>query len=351
MENLYNTKDLRKISSDKKQKLQYGLTASEVFDFVKSLDIPPSDNLSLAHYSTVSVGVAQVNFREYHSLFDYIREMNMLVTSAANNRAHIVCFPAFFGFLPASIFPQYRRIVDDLRINPQNGKPDDMWLYQAFTGLTSEAFEVYFSTMSALAAAHKIYISAGSTIFKESSKYIHRALLFAPDGKLSGYQDKFSLSEIDAQLQVEAASKLNVFETEIGKIAIIINDDINYLVLTRIAHELGAKIIINPSCFTAPYTNTSVALGLNLSVLSYPVFGVQSVMQGKLPIEIELQGESGVFGPSTFSSYSAKNARFETSVRKSQSHIFTVPIEVDKLDKISQLNNPAFIEKNFDYLY
>ena len=339
-------------SAKSSEELKYGLTAGEVLRAVQNLEISSSGNLDQTAFATFNIGVAQVAFRPFNSLEDYVREMNYIVLQGINQYAHMVCFPAFSGMLPATLFPQSERVAKSYSTDPLTGKPADMWIYQTFVGMASQCFEVYFATMSALAAAHKIYIMAGTAVYPENGRFTHRALVFKPNGKLLGTQDKLSSGIVENVLQIEDGGDIKIFDTPMGKFAIIIDNDINYFEIAKIAYESGAKVIINPSVHTAPFENVNAAEGLNLRILENPVFGAKPTLIGKVPGGLELEGPGGFYAPPKFCLHNAKNGMYISTIKRDTTQVVTARLSLDNLlDSYQPYRNREFIERYVDYIY
>lgn len=343
-------------SAKSEEELHYGFTAGAAVNFIKTLDIQQSDNLRLtALATTMNVGIAQVAVRAYNSLPDYIREMDFIVRQGVNQRAHIMCFPALSGLLPASLFPQFDKVLSSLQIHSKTGLPHQVWIYQAVSAVASECFEVYYATMSALAAAYGIYIAAGSTIYPESGGFTHRALVFDPTGRLLGQQDKLSVTSLERDLQIEPGGKIQLFETPVGNFTILIGSDVDYFETTRISKKLGASVVFNPTAFVGQYNGVDAAAGLNLRVQELPLYGVQSTLIGRTPFGFDLSGPSGVFGPLRFALPNAKNGMYLRTIKHHQTQVLTARLALDSLHGISdpllEDTNPEFSLKYVDRLY
>lgn len=337
------------------EELQYGLTASEVNRFIDTLDIVASDNLDFTSYTSANISIAQIYLRPYNSLPDYIREMNMLVEKAVNDKAHMICFPAFTGLLPASLFPRYHTILDSISFDTTTNLPEKEWIIRAFSELSSNCFEIYLTTMSALAKAHNIYISAGTTIYPEHSQFVHRGMLLDPSGLIVGYQDKISHSKLERTLEIEEASEVKVFETSFGMLAMAIGEDVNHFEIPKVAYAQGATILLNPTAHKAPYTGVTTSEGLNLRVQEVPMFGIAPTLIGRTPFGLSLEGNAGAFAPYSFSKKTAKNSMFVSTIKADATQLVTARLDLERLSRETQLpadeHNQEFIKQYIDYIY
>lgn len=99
-----------------------------------------------------------------------------------------------------------------------------------------------------LARAHSVYILAASApIFEPGPRPVNRARLFGPDGRL-GHQDKQIMTMYErAPMDVQTGAPLQVFETGLGRIGILICYDVEFPQLARALVEVGVEIILAPS--------------------------------------------------------------------------------------------------------
>lgn len=325
----------------------------DITKIVDRLEISPSGNLETV--SSEGVGIASVQFlcRRYTSLEDYIVDMNLYVSDAVNRRAQLVIFPAYTGLLPFSIAPQFENAFEKLRSSVVIGKPGAKALNECLSYYSDYIYDTYYAVMSALAAKHQVYIMAGSTLYFDSNELRHRAFLFDNTGGLAGYQDKLGLSRLEQELAIEEACEINVFETPIAPVSILIGDDVEYFEAARVAKELGARIIINPTIHSGEYTPADAAGGLNLRVQENRLYGIRSVMVGDNGFGSVMESPSCIFAPNSL--IRAKNGILEKSSGRPEPDILYRSLDIDRLDSASDPytkdTNPAFMERYADRLY
>ncbi|MFV0401664.1 MAG: nitrilase-related carbon-nitrogen hydrolase [Oscillospiraceae bacterium] len=327
----------------------------EVEAAVNALNIQPSDNLDNIPFDTAHLAVVQLLCRHFTSLSEYVGEMNRLVSDAVNQRAHLICFPAFAGMLPLPFLPEFSKLEDSFRLGP-NGLPNFLKLSDALAFFSAPMMEVFQGTMSALAMKHRIYILAGSAIHLDNHRtFCHRAFLFDDTGSLAGYQDKVSASLLERELGIEEAGEVKLLETPVGPLSILIGGDVNLFETVRVAKNLGAQMILNPSVFPGERSPVDDADGLNLRVQENPIYGVQIVMVGDTGLGFQLTGNACVYAPLTLYRSHAKNGIQMRSSGLPRSELLLSRLNLASLagirDPYRQDTNPELMAAYIEKLY
>lgn len=325
--------------------MSYRVSQKEIEKIVDRLGIVPSDNLLFVSSEAVNVASLQVLLKRYTSLADYVLDMNLYVSDAVNRRAQLVCFPQFAGLLPMLIAPQIEQSLHDLR-PAADGVPDAGLLHRTLSYYADFAFEAYFHTMAALAARHRIYIMAGSTLSFDGDEPYHRAFLFNQNGELCGCQDKLCLSKAELEMGVEPAGEIRVFESPFGGLAILTGTDADYFETARIAKSLGARILLCPAAFRGEYTPIRSALGLNMRIQETKLYGVQSALCGDTGLGFTLGGGCAVFAPNEM--VKQRNGVVLRATDGPEPDVICTALNLDRLEMIQ---NPYMQDKNRDLMY
>jgi len=325
--------------------LSVKVSPKEIERLVDRLEIAPSGNLESISSETVGVATIQLLLKRYESLADYVVDMNLYIEDAVNRRAQLIVFPAFTGMLPFTFMPQYDAAIERIRPDPYSGLPDFKSANSSLALLAEFVYEVFYYTMSILAAKHQVYIMAGTSYYYEDDALRHRAFLFADDGELAGFQDKVSLNTAEQGLKVEEGAEVKAFNTPMGTIAIAIGEDIRYYETGKIAKALGASILLNPTWFRQEYTPADAADGLNLRVQENKLYGVQSVAVGDTGLGFPLQGPCAIYAPNEI--VRGKNGILEQSSGRYAPDIICRRLN---LDKLSEIKNPYMLDKNTSFL-
>ncbi|WP_256825406.1 carbon-nitrogen hydrolase family protein [Pseudomonas juntendi] len=146
-----------------------------------------------------------------------------------------------------------------------------------------------------------IYLQPGSVpVLDNDGAYRNRAWLFGPEGPL-GYQDKLMMTRFEReQWGISAGQGLRVFDTALGRVGILICYDNEFPVLARQLAELGADLILAPSCTDTETGYHRVRIGAQARALENQIAVLQSPTVGLAawsPALDENIGRAGLFVP------------------------------------------------------
>ena len=153
----------------------------------------------------------------------------------------------------------------------------------------------------ALAAAHGVHILAASAPRRDGDgKFRNAARLFAPGGKM-GTQDKLVMTRFEReQWGITGGDAMALFETALGRIAVLICYDAEFPLLARAAVEAGAQVLLVPSCTDSMHGYWRVRIGAQARALEGQCYAVQSPTVGLAAwspaVDIN-RGAAGVYGP------------------------------------------------------
>ncbi|WP_054912078.1 carbon-nitrogen hydrolase family protein [Pseudomonas sp. NBRC 111127] len=146
-----------------------------------------------------------------------------------------------------------------------------------------------------------IYLQPGSVpVLDNDGVYRNRAWLFGPEGPL-GYQDKLMMTRFEReQWGISAGQGLRVFDTALGRVGILICYDNEFPMLARQLAELGADLILAPSCTDTEAGYHRVRIGAQARALENQIAVLQSPTVGLAawsPALDENIGRAGLFVP------------------------------------------------------
>lgn len=146
-----------------------------------------------------------------------------------------------------------------------------------------------------------IYLQPGSVpVLDSDGAYRNRAWLFGPEGPL-GYQDKLMMTRFEReQWGISAGQGLRVFDTALGRVGILICYDNEFPMLARQLAELGADLILAPSCTDTEAGYHRVRIGAQARALENQIAVLQSPTVGLAawsPALDENIGRAGLFVP------------------------------------------------------
>ncbi|HKU42341.1 MAG TPA: nitrilase-related carbon-nitrogen hydrolase, partial [Polyangiales bacterium] len=160
-------------------------------------------------------------------------KQRQLVAAAADGGARLLVFPEYGSVELTSTLPDSSRgeLARELA---------------ALQPLLAPMNELY----AGLAREHGVYILAPSfpELAADSGKYHNRARFHAPSGGL-GVVQKLQMTRFEREdWGISGAARTPVFETELGVIGAAICYDSEFPLLVRRQVELGAQVVLVPSC-------------------------------------------------------------------------------------------------------
>jgi predicted amidohydrolase len=158
---------------------------------------------------------------------------------------------------------------------------------------------------------------------------------------------------VEQDLGLEEGAEIRMFPTPLGAVSMIVADDIHYYETAKIAKELGASILLNPTVFSREYTPVDAAAGLNLRVQENRVYGVQSVLVGDSGLGFPLEGPCAIYAPNDM--VRNKNGILEQGSGRFAPDILCRRLNLERLRDIinpyTADRNAAFMDKYVDRLY
>ncbi|PPD05545.1 MAG: amidohydrolase [Methylobacter sp.] len=215
----------------------------------------------------VKIAAAQYDIGFFENWPQYVEKIDRWVAEAAWQGAKILVFPEYGSMELASLFGKdvYGSLSKQLA-SMQSLVDDYIGLYQS------------------LAQKNSCYIQAGTfPVAIEAENYRNRAYLFWPDGKYD-YQEKLIMTRFENEhWLITAGSKLKCFDTAFGKIAINVCYDSEFPLLARKQVEMGANLILVPSCTDTLAGYYRVRIGCQARALENQCYVVQSPTVGQAP--------------------------------------------------------------------
>lgn len=152
-----------------------------------------------------------------------------------------------------------------------------------------------------LARKHNVHILVGSGPKRlDDGRFVNATQLVTPSGAV-GEQEKIIMTPFERDWGVSPGGPLRVFDTAIGKLAIMICYDSEFPLLSRALAEAGADVILVPSCTERVSGYHRVRTGAMARALENTVVTVQSPTVGDAlwsPAVDRNSGAAGIFVPS-----------------------------------------------------
>ncbi|MHA1106822.1 MAG: nitrilase-related carbon-nitrogen hydrolase [Promethearchaeota archaeon] len=219
----------------------------------------------------IHVSCVQFAYKQINTFEDFAENVNNLLNDTKGSQ--FVVFPETFTLELQYLIPNY-----NLKRIPE------------FTAHYVELF-------TELSRKNHQYIIAGSHLVIENEKEYNISYLFCPDGKIFKHR-KTHLFPLESQMGVTPGDELVIYETEFGKIAIIICYEMEFPEVARTLTLKGAEIVFCPSYTVGEHAFWRVRHSCQARAIENQVFIVHSCMVGTAPLGgIEGWGRSSIISP------------------------------------------------------
>lgn len=224
----------------------------------------------------------QYRFRHIDDWDGFANQVAFVLNAAADYKPHFVLLPEIFTTQLLSCMEN-----DDVHS-----------AVRELAGYTDR----YVELMRKFAVADNYYLIGGSHPTLRDGKLYNTAYLFTPRGEVFT-QDKLHRTRWEKdEWKTDHGDSLHVFETEHGRIAILICYDIEFPELARRVAELGTEIIFVPSCTDDRQGFLRVRYCCHARAIENQVYVAMTSTVGNLPAEgLRLHyGQAAIITPSDF---------------------------------------------------
>lgn len=232
---------------------------------------------------TLRIASAQYPIGEPASLEAWEAKIADWVAEGAKTGAELLVFPEYAAIEQAACFGP--AVYNDLGVTLEK---------------IAELAGSRVALHAELAKRHGLHILVGSGPVKKSDgRFVNATQLVTPTG-LVGEQEKIIMTPFEHDWGVTAGGPLRVFETSLGRIAILICYDSEFPLLARAVVEAGAEVILMPSCTERVSGYHRVRTGTRARALENTVATVQSPTVGDAlwsPAVDHNVGAAGIYVP------------------------------------------------------
>ena len=214
---------------------------------------------------------------------DFAAHLDAWVADAARQGAELLTFPEYGAMELASLGG--RAVAQDLEAalhEVARWKP-------AIDAIHAE-----------LASRHGVFILGASGPVFLGPRPVNRATLYGPSG-LIGHQDKQIMTRFERETwDVRAGEGLTLFDTDLGRLGVVICYDSEFPLLSRALVEAGAEILLAPSCTDSLAGFTRVRVGSMARALENQCVVVHAPTVGLCdfcPAVDENVGAASIYGP------------------------------------------------------
>lgn len=176
----------------------------------------------------VRIAAIQYGLKPVKDFDEFAHQVEFYVQSAKDYNTHFVLFPEFFTMQLLSFVKE----------------PDPALAVRKLAAMAPQ----YETLFRRLAIENELYIIGGTHPVEEDGKVYNAAHLFTPHGKIF-QQRKVHLTRSEkGPYQMTRGDEFCVFETDYGKISILVCYDVEFPEAARIISEAGTEILFVPSC-------------------------------------------------------------------------------------------------------
>ena len=233
--------------------------------------------------SLMKVATANYPITEHASWEAYCQHLESWVSEASEQGAQLLVFPEYGAMELCSLFDAQVQadLVGQIRSLQVHVEP-------------------FITLHQQLAQSYQVTLLAASLPVLQNHRFVNRAHLCLPDGSMT-YQDKLTMTRFeDEHWDMAASDQLQVFETPVGKLGICICYDSEFPHYARQLVEMGADIILVPSCTDTLAGYNRVRIGSRARALENQCYVVQSPTVGDAPWSLavdENHGAAAVYTP------------------------------------------------------
>ncbi len=237
-------------------------------------------------HERIRVAALQYYIRPVKTFEQFRDQVEALVETAEDYKCQLVVFPEYFSVQLLTLGNIRRPIREQIR---------------ELAGQAPRVNEL----MSELARRFRIHIVAGTIpVHDPESDLIHNeSYFYFPSGK-SGVQGKLHMTTFEREEWiVSPRSKLRIFETEFGRMAITVCYDVEFPELARAAAINGAHILVVPSCTDDRQGFMRVRYCAQARAIENQMYVIHACTVGSLPAvpAVSLNyGQASILTPSDF---------------------------------------------------
>ncbi len=239
------------------------------------------------HFKTafpVRICVVQYMMKKISSFEDFAQQCEYYVDVAYNYQSDFVVFPEIFTTQLLSFMEQD---TPSQSVRKLAGYTDD-----------------YIQTFTDFAVRYNVNIIGGSHFVEEDGNLYNIAYLFRRDGTIEKQYKLHITPNERIWWGITPGDEIKVFDTDCGKISILICYDLEFPELGRIVTEKGANIIFTPFCTDERQGYLRVRYCAQARAVENQIYTVIAGTVGNLThVEnMDIQyAQSGIYTPSDFS--------------------------------------------------
>jgi len=275
--------------------------------------------------TSARVGCVQWQMRSLNSIEELIQQVEFFIDALSDYQCDLALLPEFFN-APLMGIEAHKSSIDSIKA-------------------LAEFSEEIVEAISKLAVSYNINIIAGSMPVIENNELYNVSYFCRRDGTLES-QYKIHPTPYEKRAWImQGGDRLNVFETDFGKIGILICYDVEFPELSRLQSEKGLQMLFVPFWTDTKNAYLRVRCCAQARAIENECYVVITGSVGNLPkvdgADIQY-AQSAVFSPSDFS-FPHDAIMAETTPNTEM----TLIVDLD-LEKLSKLRNEGSVRNYLD---
>ncbi|WP_240375909.1 bifunctional GNAT family N-acetyltransferase/carbon-nitrogen hydrolase family protein [Bacillus piscicola] len=276
---LMNGFEIRGVKADYLLEDEASLKYATILEW-KNVDYVPEGRQYYQHAIPARISAIQYGLTEIHSFEEFAKRCEYFIHAASKKRSN-------FAVLPEALTLQLLSFLNEKVPSQQ---------IRTLTTYTDD----YMKLFSELALRYSINIIAGSHFVEESDDIYNVSFLFHRNGKIDKQYKLHITADERKWWGIKPGNQLEVFDTDCGKVAILIGYDMLFPELARIAVDQGADIIFAPYTVEEQQGHTRIRCCTQARAVENQVYTVVAGMTGHITGVYRMNAQyaqSGIFSP------------------------------------------------------
>jgi predicted amidohydrolase/GNAT superfamily N-acetyltransferase len=289
------------------------------------------DNVSPRSAQTIRLGLVQWQMRLFNDLDAFYEQVKFFVDAVSGYKSDFIMFPEFFN-TPL--------------LQPYNHLPEQ----EAMKKLADKTEEIVLK-LQEYAVAYNVNIISGSMPVKENGKLYNATYLCHRNGLTENYRKIHITPNEKKYYGMSGGDKIGVFDTDCGKIGILICYDVEFPELSRIYADQGMQILFVPFLTDTQNGYTRVRHCAQARAIENECYVAIAGCVGNLPkvnnMDIQF-AQSAVFTPSDFA-FPTNAVKAETTPNTEM--MLVVDVDLHLLDELHHFGTVKILKDRRKDLY
>ncbi|WP_293298687.1 carbon-nitrogen hydrolase family protein [Pedobacter sp. UBA4863] len=307
------------------------LESKEFATLIEWNNIYYHDNVSPRSAKTIRLGLVQWQMRHFSDIEAFFEQVEFFVDAVSGYNSDFILFPEFFN-TPL--------------LQPYNHLPEK----EAMKKLADKTDEIV-QKLQKYAVSYNVNIIAGSMPVKENGKLYNATYLCHRNGLTEDYRKIHITPNEQKYYGMSGGDKIGVFDTDCGKIGILICYDVEFPELSRIYADQGMQLLFVPFLTDTQNGYTRVRHCAQARAIENECYVAIAGCVGNLPkvnnMDIQF-AQSAVFTPSDFA-FPSNAVKAEATPNTEM--MLVVDVDLHLLDEIHHFGTVKILKDRRKDLY